>query len=74
MAPAVLANHIYSIICVLCAVYAAIPQSAVQVIPAQWQPYVVGFFGVLMWLKSHWNLFISPQGIQTDKASFTGEK
>lgn len=57
-----LLNHAYNVICVLLAVYAALPIGALEVIPPAWKPYVVGTAGALLWIKSHWNLFVNPDG------------
>ena len=55
-------NHVYSIVCVICAIFASLPPTVVNVLPTQVQPYIVGIAGVALWLKSNWNLFITPNG------------
>lgn len=55
-------NHVYYLICLLIAVYAALPASAIEILPTKWKPYLVGAALAAGWLKSHWNLFINPDG------------
>ena len=55
-------NSIYNIVCIACAVFAALPPGVVNVLPTQVKPYIVGIAGALLWLKSHWNIFVQPNG------------
>jgi hypothetical protein len=55
-------NHVYSLVCVLCAIFAALPPTVIDVLPTQVKPYIVGIAGAALWLKSHWNLFVNPDG------------
>lgn len=52
-------NHIYYFVCLLAAVLSALP---IDLIPAELKPYIVTVSAVLMWIKSHWNLIVNPDG------------
>lgn len=55
-------NHLWNLLCVLCAVAAALPPDVAKFLPSHYQPVVVGVIGVLMWIKANRNLFINPDG------------
>ena len=55
-------NNLYSLVCVLCAVWAEMPPAALDVLPAPWKHYVTVGAMAAMWIKGHYNLFISPNG------------
>jgi hypothetical protein len=65
-------NAIYYGICLIVAIYAAIPQGSLQFIPVSWRPYVEGAVTVAAWVKSNWNLFINPDGSPA-KVSYGGK-
>lgn len=55
-------NHIYNLICVLAAIFAALPPSVINVLPTQAKPYIVLIAGLLMAIKSNWNFQVNPDG------------
>ncbi len=55
-------NNLYSLVCVLCAVWAEMPPAALDVLPAPWKHYVTVGAMAAMWIKGHYNLFITPNG------------
>jgi hypothetical protein len=55
-------NHVYNIACILCAIFAALPPTVINVLPTQVKPYIVGIAGLALWLKSNINLFTNPDG------------
>lgn len=52
-----LKNHVYYIVCLIVAVYAALPVRALSIIPPWLKPYIIGAVIVAGWIKSHRNLF-----------------
>ena len=63
-----LLNNLYNVVCILCGIFAALPPTVVDVLPTQVKPYIVGIAGVALWLKSHWNLFVNPDGTSATTA------
>ena len=55
-------NSLYNLLFTLVAVLAALPPDVLNVLPGDWKPYVIGACGVAVWIKSHGNLFINPDG------------
>jgi hypothetical protein len=55
-------NHVYYAVCAIVAIAAALPPSVLDFIPAAAKPWMIGFVSVAAWLKSHWNLFVNPDG------------
>ena len=55
-------NTVYNLVCLLCAIFAALPATVIDLLPPAVKPYIIGLAGALMWVKSHWNLFAAPPG------------
>jgi len=55
-------NHVYYLVCLVVALFATIPPTAFDFLPASWKPYIIGVVVAAAWVKSHWNLFINPDG------------
>jgi len=53
-------NFIYAIVCAVAALGAE--TDTIPFLPEAWRHYVTAAAVVAMWLKSHWNLFINPNG------------
>ena len=57
-----LLNHFFNLVCLLCAVWAALPQGVLDGCPPRVKAAIATGAGVLMWLKSNRNLFQNPDG------------
>ena len=55
-------NQLYNLLCVLCAVWAEMPPAALDVLPPKIKHYVTVGAMAAMWIKGHYNLFITPTG------------
>lgn len=55
-------NHIYYLICSLAVLISTIPQEFLDVLPPKYKHIVGIVAALLMWIKSHWNLFVNPDG------------
>lgn len=62
------ANHVYYALCLIAALWAALPPSAMDLLPPNWKPYVAAAAGAAVWIKGHWNLFINPNGTPASEA------
>jgi hypothetical protein len=60
--PTQIFNYLYNLVCILCAVWAEMPPAALDVLPPKIKHYVTVGAMVAMWVKSHQNLFIAPNG------------
>ena len=61
-------NHLWYMICLIVAVYAAIPSGALQVLPPEWRAIAAGVAAVAAWIKANKNLFINPDGTNAQAA------
>lgn len=57
---AVIKNHLVGICCLLVAAASEMPPEIMAVLPPHWRHRVTIVALVILWLKSHWNLFINP--------------
>ncbi len=64
----VIENFLYYVVCVIVAMVATFPPNWANFIPAGVKPYVLGAVLIATWLKSHWNLFINPNGTPAETA------
>lgn len=67
-------NHIWNLLCVLIAVVAALPVDMALYLPPRFKPYVVAIIVVAMWIKSHRNYFVNPDGTPASIAYFKEPK
>lgn len=57
-------NAVYSIVCLLAALTTLPP----GLLPEKYRAIILSTVGIATWLKSHWNLFITPDGKPLDNA------
>lgn len=55
-------NHVVNFCMVSVAVLAAMPTHIVDFVPPKYKEYVVGAVGIAIWVNSHRNLFVNPDG------------
>ncbi len=53
-------NVLYAVVCAVAALGAE--TDTIPFLPDAWKHYVTVAAVVALWLKSHWNLFINPNG------------
>ena len=53
-------NVLYAIVCAVAVLGAE--TDTIPFMPDAWKHYVAAAAVIAMWLKSHWNLFINPNG------------
>jgi hypothetical protein len=58
---------------VVCAVAGLATVTLPAVIPAKWQPYILGAISAAVWLKAHWNYQVNPDGTDA-RASYEPKK
>jgi hypothetical protein len=55
-------NHLYNLFFGLVALLAALPREVLDVLPAAWKPGLVAASVIALYIKSHWNLWVNPDG------------
>jgi len=66
-------NHFVYFLLALAGIFVALPTDVVNVLPAEWKPYLAAAIISAGWIKSHMNLFINPDGSNALTA-WEGEK
>ena len=61
-------NHAYNLAFAALALMAALPTEILAVIPERYKPYVIAASALALWLKSHRNLFVNPDGSAAQSA------
>lgn len=60
--PTQIANHAWNGFWVVVGILAVIPPHVVDIFPKDKRPYILGAVAAALWIKSHRNLFINPDG------------
>lgn len=56
-------NALYNFIAAVAAIGVELPGSPVEaIIPVKWKPAILAGISIAIWLKSHWNLNVTPEG------------
>jgi hypothetical protein len=55
-------NHLYNLLFALLIAISVLPPDIVNVLPPKWKPYVGTASAAALWIKSHLNLYVNPDG------------
>ncbi len=57
-------TFLYALVCAIAALGA---ETGTLPVPESWKHYIAAAAVVAVWLKSHWNLFVNPDGTPASK-------